>query len=153
MAKWRSSLQVLHLGQQHAGIGNNRPARFENQLQIAAGQFGLQRGGILLRVGRVFVAVVNAEATADIEVMNMNAIGRQTINQRQQTVHRLEERFDLGQLRADVAIDADDVDVWQRRRLLIQGDSPFNRHTELVLFEPSGDIRVGAGIDVRIDAY
>ena len=145
--------EVFDAGQQHTGVGNDGAARFEDQLQIATDQLGLQRGGILLRMGWILVAVVDAQTTTDIQVMDVDAFGRQTVNQGQQTIHRLEEGLELGQLGADVAVDADDVDIRQGGGSVVQGNGALNRHTELILLEAGGDVGVGTGIDIRVDPY
>ena len=51
-----------------------------------------------------------------------------------------------------MAIHADHVDMIQRGGTAIHINRAVDGDTELVLFQPGGDVRVSTGIHVRIDA-
>ena len=51
-----------------------------------------------------------------------------------------------------MAINAADPQIGHARRLLIEAQCIFKRDTELVFFQSGGDIRVGLGINIGVDA-
>ena len=61
-----------------------------------------QRAGI----GRLLVGVGDAEASADIDMMNRDALRFDGFDKVQHAVQRVEKGFKLRDLRADVAVDA-----------------------------------------------
>ena len=70
------------------------------------------------RIGgrRAFVGVGDAQAAAEVEVRQRDALRLDRLDQVEHAVERVEVRPDLGDLRADVAVDAHDLDAGQRRR-------------------------------------
>ena len=100
---------------------------------------------------RLFVAVAHPEATTEVQVANADAFAGQAVDQPEQALEGVEEGLQLGQLRADVAVDADHLQVVKLggagvdRLGLVDGDA------ELVLFQAGGDIGVGLGVHVRVD--
>ena len=62
------------------------------------------------------------------------------------------EGLDLGYLRPDMLVDADDLDVREGFCRLVILERLLDGNAEFVLFEARGDVRVGPGIDVRIHA-
>ena len=85
-------------------------------------------------------------------MLQHDAFGVQRIDQLEQLVQAGEERLDGGDLRADVAVDADHFDVGQPQRHAIGGECRIVRDAELVLAQPGRDVRMRAGVDVRIHA-
>ena len=71
----------------------------------------------LADIGRRFVVVRDAEAAAHIDVTNLRAVRLDLLDEFEQLVDGVEIRADLGDLRADVAVDADHVEIRHRVRL------------------------------------
>jgi hypothetical protein len=69
----------------------------------------------LFGVGRRLGVVGDAEAAAEVEVGNGDAFGLERLDQVEQAVERLEIGRAFGDLRADVAVDADDLEAGQPR--------------------------------------
>ena len=61
------------------------------------------------------------------------------------------ERLQLGDLAADVHVDAGHGDCWQFGGAGVDGASALEGNTELIFFLAGRDLGVGARIDVRID--
>ena len=55
----------------------------------------------------LFVAVLHAEAAAQVQVLDLDALAGRVVDQCEQAVEGIEERWQRGQLQADMAIDAD----------------------------------------------
>ncbi|MNJ26724.1 hypothetical protein D3C77_212140 [compost metagenome] len=81
----------------------------------------------------------------------MDTAVAEAVDQRQQAVEGVEEGFQGGQLRADVAVDTDHFQVRQLGGANVHLFGIGDGDTELVFFQTRGDVRVGAGIDVRVD--
>ncbi len=82
----------------------------------------------------------------------VNAAIAEAVDQAQQAVQGVDEWRQGGQLRTDVAIDADHFQVRQLRGADVHVFGVGNGDAELVLFETGGNVRVGASIDVRVHA-
>ena len=104
-------LEVLHAGQQHAGVGHDVPARFEDQGQIAVAQALAHGLDVVAGQGRDFIAVAHAEAAAQVQVIEQDAAIAETVDQHQDAVEGVEEGLQRGQLRTDMAVDPDDLQV------------------------------------------
>jgi hypothetical protein len=94
----------------------------------------------------------NAEAAADIDVMNGVAIGAERLDQLGHEAEGVAERFEVGDLAADMHVDADGFDIGQFGDALIDFARALIGNAELVLALTSRDLGVRARIDVRIDA-
>jgi hypothetical protein len=71
--------------------------------------------------------------------------------ERRELLERLDKRRHLGDLRADVRLDALDLDVRVLRGRLVGGRGLLERDAELVAARPRRDLRVGVRVDVGID--
>ncbi len=85
-------------------------------------------------------------------MLELDALAVEPVDQRQHAVSGLEQRRRVGQLRADVAVDARHFEVGHIRRTAVQVEGVCVRHAELVLFESGGDVGVRLRIDIRVDA-
>ena len=85
-------------------------------------------------------------------MVNGNACGFNGIDQIQHAVHRVEVGRGLSDLRTDVAINALHLKPRQAGGALVGGQSAFVRHAKLVAFEAGGNVGVGFGVHVGIDA-
>jgi|GEM_PF-6075133 len=83
---------------------------------------------------------------------NADAAHGQAIDQRQQAIQCIEEGRQGGQLRADMAVDADHFEVAQFVGARIHRFGIGDGDAELVFLEAGGDVRMGAGVHVRVDA-
>ena len=68
-------------------------------------------------------------------MFQLNPFARQRVHQRQYLFCCIDERANLGQLRANVAVHACDTQMWQALRLAIKLYSFRVGYTELVLFK------------------
>jgi len=145
-------LQVQHPGQQHAGIADEPPARFEQQRFPAAAEKIEQHRGVIGHCQRHLVVVANPESATAIDVLQHDAAGSKAIDQIQHFDRRFAIGRELGDLRADVDVDAPDGDVRKGRGTTVERPRVVERDAEFAFLEARGDVRVSPGIDVRIDA-
>ena len=66
---------------------------------------------------------------------------------------RVAERRQVGDLAADVHVDAGDLEAGQARRFGVKPGRILEGHAELVLGLAGGDLGVRLGVDVRVDAH
>ena len=81
-----------------------------------------------------------------------HALALDGLHQIEQPLQCGEVRRAVGDLRADVAVDADDLDARQARGLPVHSHRALVGDAELVAAQPGGDVGMGLGVDVRIDA-
>lgn len=84
-------LEVLDTGQQHAGVGDDGPARLEHQGQVAAVQALADGADVVAGQRRLFVAVAHPEATTEVQVANADAFAGQAVDQPEQALEGVEE--------------------------------------------------------------
>ena len=148
------ALHVEHARHQDAGIADDQPARLEDQRAVERARRPLDHLRIGGRVRRrvVVVAIRNAEAAAEIDVLDGMAVGAQRAHEVGQQREGVVERLQLGDLAADMHVDAVDPHARQLRRMGIDLAGAADRNAELVLRLAGRDLGVGPGVDVRIDA-
>ena len=78
---------------------------------------------------------------------------RSVVTKSDQDTERGFHRAEIGDLAADMHVDAGDLDPRQLGGAGIDGAGPRDRHAELVLGFAGGDLGVRAGIDVGIDPH
>ena len=81
-----------------------------------------------------------------------DAFGLERLDQVEQAVQRVEVGSDLGDLRADVAVDADHLEARQRRCAPVRCQRLVVRDAELVALQAGRDVGVRLGVDVGVDA-
>ena len=114
----------------------------------------LDHRGIGVRRGRRLAVPVigNAEPAAEIDMRNVVAVGAQHLHEiRQDAIGGL-QLAEIGDLAADMHVDAGDLDSRQLRRARIDLARMRDRNAELVLGLAGRDLGMRAGIDVGIDA-
>ena len=111
-----------------------------------------QRGHQRIGRGRRLVGVPDAQPAAQVEVMQAHAMRLDRFDEIEHAVEGVEVRTALGDLRADVAIDAHDLDAGQRSRVPVCRDGALVCDAELVRLQARGDVRMRAGIDIGIHA-
>ncbi len=149
-------LQVLQAGQQQPGVAHQRAAKLEGHARQPVGaplrQAVEQRLHQRFRRGGRLVVIADAQTAAQVQMPDGDALGFQLVHQGQQPVQCRQERRALGDLRADVAVDAVDLQMGQGSRLAIGCQRLTMRDAELVLLQPGGDIGVRGRVHVRVDA-
>ncbi|MNZ26104.1 hypothetical protein D3C78_432870 [compost metagenome] len=145
-----SVLEVFHLGQQHAGVGDDGAPGLEQQRQVAALDALAHGLDIVAGLRRLLVAVAHAESAAEVEMADRDAARGQAVDQRQQAVEGVEEGLQAGELGADVAVDAYHVQVRQGGGMGVDGFRFVDGDAELVFLEAGGDVGMGAGIHVGV---
>ena len=144
-----------HLRQTHASIAHQRATWFNHELFVAIAariQFGQQLLPQLVgRGGRVAV-VVDAQATAKINVVDGNAGRFNVVHQVQHAVHGVEVGRYIGNLRTNVAVNAHDLQAGQCGGTLVGLKRVFMGHPKFVALQACGNIGVCLGVDVGVDA-
>ena len=76
-------LQIFHFSQEHAGIADQATTRFQQDAQATTRQAIQKRTQIVCynRFGLTFV-IVNTQATAQVDVVQMNAFALQGVDER-----------------------------------------------------------------------
>ncbi|MCY1546817.1 hypothetical protein D9M68_828370 [compost metagenome] len=85
-------LEVLDPGQQHASVGDDGAAGLEYQGQVATGNALAHRLDVVAGQRWLLVAVLHAEAAAEVQVLDLDAAHGQAVDQHQQTIQGVEER-------------------------------------------------------------
>ena len=145
-------LGVLDLGHQDTGIAGNDPAGLQDQGVIGIAQFLPDRLRILVRVRGLLVVVGDAQAAAQVQVPDGDTPVGQPGDEVLYLAQGLDKGLDLGELGADVAAHAQDLDILHVPGPLILVQGRVHRDAELVLGQAGGDVGVGPGIHVRVDA-
>src|SRR5690606_30532280 len=145
-----SNLQILYRRDEDAGIGTDGAARFQQQLHLASFQSGENGFDQLLGCRWRLVVIAHPQTSAHVEMVQVDAHGSQSVDQQEDTVDSVQIGGDAGQLRSDVAIHADDVDVGQAHSPLVHRYGAFNIDAELVFLEAGRNVGVRARIDVRV---
>ena len=149
-------LHVEGAGDERAHLAHDGAAQFEVQplplaeLQVA--RVGVEVG---LEVGHghaVGVVVVDAQSAAHVEVFQPYVAVLQVGLQVVDAVAQGLEVAHVEYLAADVEVQSDERHVLQRRGLLDDAVHVFQGDAELVFGQPRGDVGMGVGPDVGVDA-
>ena len=81
-----------------------------------------------------------------------DAFGGKCVNQNQDALAGFDERAEVGQLRTDVAVDADDFEVALAGGMAVGFERVGLGDAEFVGFQAGGDVGMGFGIDIGVDA-
>ena len=128
--------------------GSNRkrtgrcPSRLPHDRRVAVGVVGLE-----ILPG----AVGDAEPAAEVDVVDVVAVVRKLLEKAGEDREGGVEGGEIGDLRADVHVDAGDLEAGQGGRLAVDGAGARDRDAELGLGLACGDLCVGQRIDVRVD--
>lgn len=147
--------EEFHPRQQQAGVADQRAAGLEQHGAVAEAALldaVQQRAREGRDVRRRLVGIGDAQAAAHVDVRQADAFGVQPRHHVEHLVDRVQVRRDLGDLRADVAVDADHAQVRHGRGRAVGRQNFLECDAELVALQPGGDVRVGLGIHVRVDA-
>ena len=107
------SFTIDHFGDQDAGIADDQPARLEDHLQPEPGDVlpDDRRIGVGQRRRLVVDAIGNAEPAAEIDMLDRVAVGAQRADQFGKQREGVVERLQLGDLAADMGVDAGDLQM------------------------------------------
>ena len=148
-------LHVDHPGDQDAGIADDQAAGLEHQGAAEIVRDALDHRGIGGGLRRTFAVEVigDAEAAAEIDVADGVAVGAQGLHELGEDAERGLHGAEIGDLAADMDVDAGDLDALHLRRAGVDLAGVLQRNAELVLRLAGRDLGVRAGIDVRVDAH
>ena len=96
------------------------------------------------------VAIAHAEAAAEVEPAQRDALGSQAREQLGAAPVGCLERLEPRDLRADVQVHADRLDALELRRQPIDGRRLLVGDAELVVLAAGADLLVRAGVDVGL---
>ena len=104
-------LQIDDRRDQRAGVADDQSARLQDHLAAERRRALGDDLGVLLRRGRriVVVAIRNAEAAAEIDMLDRMPVGSQRLHELGEQRERVVERLKIGDLRADMHVDAVDA--------------------------------------------
>ena len=130
-----AALHVDDAGDENARIADDEAARFEDE--TTAQMTGSSADDVGVAVGvvgiRVFAgAIGDAEAAAEIDVIDRMAVRAQIGDEFREQKERILEWREIGDLRADVHIDAGDVNAGQRGGVRVDLAGACDRDAELV---------------------
>ena len=98
------------------------------------------------------MVVVNAKPAAKINVRDRYARSFNAGHKLQHSVHRIQIGLGGGDLRADVAVNANDAQSLERSRMLVNAQSVFVGDAKLVALQARRNIRMRFRVHIRVDA-
>ena len=101
----------------------------------------------------VVVAVRNAEPAADIDMVDAVAVGAQHAHEIREQRECLRERLELGDLAADMHVDARHAHAGQLGGARVDLARAADRNPELILGSAGRDFGMGARVDIGIDPH
>src|SRR5262249_41249226 len=94
----------------------------------------------------------HAEAAADVEMLDRRAVGGELAREIDERARGVRQRFHARDLRADVRVQADDLDVGEGAGPRAQGTHVADRDAELVDLQAGRDVRMRLRVHVGVDA-
>ena len=152
---FRTVFEVEHFADAHTGVADERTARLQHDFALPHAARIHARQHLLQQVvgsGRCLVAVGNAQAAAQVDVVQGNARCLNLLHQVQHALYRLQIRGGFGNLRADVQINAHHAQPRQAGGLPVGSQYLGVGNAELVACKACRNIGVRFGIHIRIDA-
>ena len=141
-----------HAGEQHAGRRHQPAAGLDHHGHAEALADALDQRAVGLDIGRGLVPVAHAEPAPEVEPRHRVAGFAQTLHQRDEPVEGGFEGRETRELRADVHGEADRLDPLQRGSVRVERRNLRVVDPELVAPPAGGDLVVGLGIHIRVDA-
>ena len=146
------ALEILDPGEEHTGVAHDGAAGFEHEHQVSSRHPLHDCSGECRRLRRGFITVPDAESAAEIEVRDGNSFQGERVGEPEQAIQRVAVGFEAPELRADVAVDALHFERRVRGCPGVQRSRVSDGDAELVLAQTGRDVRMGPGVDVRVDA-
>lgn len=122
--------------------------RFEMQQTFEGGEIALEIGDGM----RLGIVVVDAQASADVKGTDTDAFTAQGVGEGVDAMAERLEGSESGYLASDMEMKTDEANTFQRLCPTNDGKHRLGGNAELVLVESRGNLLVGVGIDVGIDA-
>ena len=122
--------------------------RFEMQQTFEGGEIALEIGDGM----RLGIVVVDAQASADVKGTDTDAFTAQGVGEGVDAMAERLEGSESGNLASDMEMKTDEANTFQRLCPTNDGKHRLGGNAELVLVESRGNLLVGVGIDVGIDA-
>ncbi len=150
-------LDVEHAGDKRSGLGDEKASGFEKEMDSFESADGLfERGGVLLNFffgaeGQRCV-IFDAQPSSGVEELDGQPIFTELLNERGDAAGGGSEGVGSANLRADVNTDSGGLDPLVLCRAAIDSAGAVNVDAKFVLAQSSGDVGMGFGEDVRIDA-
>ncbi len=146
-------LEVDDRGDQNAGVADDGPARLQHHLAVERRSVAGDDLGVIFREGRRSVVgpVGNRQAPAEIDMLDCVPVGPQRAHEVGEQGERVIERLKIGDLRADMHVDAANAQARQAASVRVNVAGARDRHAELVLRFAGRDLGVGQRVDIGID--
>ncbi len=139
---------------EYPGIGGDQPPRLEDEIDIEAARqprHDCAIGGRIRR-RRIVETIGHAKSAAEIGAGDGMAVFAEHADQFDHPREGRLERRKLGDLAADMDVDADDCDAGQIARISVDAAGAVPRNAEFRFGRAGRDLGVRARIDVRVDA-
>ena len=104
-------LEVEHLAEEDPRGRGERTAGLDDEAEAPRGGLAGEQADVVRRCGRNLVDIVDAEAASHVEVPEGDALILQAVNDLEDLVGCVREGLQIKELRADVAVDADGLEV------------------------------------------
>src|ERR1700674_834670 len=138
--------------QKHTCGTDQRAARLDQQVAAERSDDSREFRGPGRFFRRLLRRVANSESTAAIEVTERDARARKLAHKSSQTRQSAPVRCKRQNLRSDMRADSLPVDPARIAMLEIEAARGLPVNPKLVAMVSSGNVRMAAGLDVRIDA-
>ena len=150
----RRRLHVEHARDEDAGIPGDHASRLEQKPHIEIAHSLVDQPCVVGRErrGRFVAPVRDAEAAAEIDELDAKSGAPQGLHKLLQQREGIAERGQVGDLAADMHVDARGDDPWQLRGLPVERRRQFERDAELVLGLAGRNLVVGPGVHVGVYA-
>jgi hypothetical protein len=133
-------------------MAHDGTTRLEDHRNVGATQLRQDGRRVLGRGDHRPPLVSDPKSAPEIDVFQRNAIVSQFECERCQRGRGPPQRFGRGDLRPDVNVHADELEVLDVTPLTIDRARILQRDPELVAAQSRGDVRMALGVDVRIHA-
>ena len=130
-----AGFEVQHLRHAQAGVADQRASRLDDELALAKTacvDFGQQLCPQRVGGGRRVAVVVDAQAAAKVDVVDGNAGRFNAFDQVEHAVGSVQVRRGFGDLRADMAVDADHAQAGQAGGALVYGQRALMGNAEFI---------------------
>ena len=151
----RFTAAFLHVDnpcQQHTRGPNDRPTRLQEKVQPERLEYLRNHARVRFAGRRLFRRVANSESTAKVEIFQRNSVLAQFSNVTGQPMQGTPKRIHRHNLRADMNADSLPTDPLRFPMRKIQTACLVPVEPKLVLVTPSRDMRVTAGLYIRVHA-
>ena len=149
-----SALHIEDAGDEDAGIGGDQAPRLEQKLAAEIADSLPHELAVFggKRRGRLVAAIGHAEAAAEIDEVDGEAVGPELVDELLEQRESVAEGSKVGDLAADMHMHAARIDAGKCRGKTIKRKRLAVGNAEFVLGLAGGDLVMGLRVDVGIDA-